>query len=63
MGRKLTNEELREYAVINWRLAQQAEKEGNHELARELADIARDADLQAAAAQNSAPQPEMASLI
>ena len=63
MGRKLTNEELREYAVINWRLAQQAEKEGNHELARELADIARDADLQAAAAQSSVPQPEMASLI
>ena len=43
MGRKLTNQELHEYAVINWRLAEQAEKEGNHELARELADIARDA--------------------
>ena len=63
MGRKLTNEELREYAVINWRLAEQAEKEGNHELARELADIARDADLQAAAAQSSAAPFEMAGLV
>ena len=63
MGRKLTNEELREYAVINWRLAEQAEKEGNHELARELADIARDADLQAAAAQNTSAPFEMVGLV
>ncbi len=61
MGRKLTNEELREYAVINWRLAEQAEKEGNHELARELAEIARDADIQAAAVQVSMGQAEFVS--
>ncbi len=61
MGRKLTNQELHEYAVINWRLAEQAEKEGNHELARELADIARDADLQASSTQNSGAAAEMAS--
>lgn len=59
MGRKLTNDELREYAVINWRLAEQAEREGNIELARELADIARDADLQAAASQSSGAPLDM----
>ena len=63
MGRKLTNEELREYAVINWRLAEQAEKEGNHEHARELADIARDADLQAAAAQSNVAPLELSGLV
>ena len=61
MGRKLTNDELREYADINWRLAEQAEKEGNHELARELAEIARDADLQATAVQVSTGPFEFAS--
>lgn len=60
MGRKLTNDELREYALINWRLAEQAEKEGNLALARELADIARDADVQAAAMQVPASALEMA---
>ena len=48
MGRKLTATELRDYAEVNWRLAERAQIEGNMELACQLKEIARDATIQAA---------------
>jgi len=49
MGTMLKQDELREYAATNRRLAKLASEQGNLALARELAAIAQEADTQLAA--------------
>lgn len=47
MYRRHQAEELRRHAELTWSLADRAKGEGNHELARELMQIARETEMQA----------------
>ena len=47
MYRRHRAEELRIHADLTWNLADKAKGEGNHELARELMQIARETEMQA----------------
>ena len=47
MYRRNQAEELRQHAELTWSLADKARNEGNHELARELMQIARETEMRA----------------